>query len=42
MVCAVRRPHRHGLLQGEHPQILARMGLGMETVADGAQKPQCH
>jgi len=38
-VCALWRPNRHGLLQGEHPQILARMGMGMENVAVGIHRP---
>jgi len=29
---ALRRPNKTGLLQGEHPEIFARMGWGGEKV----------
>ena len=41
-VCALWGPHHHGVLQVENPQILARMGVGMENVAVGIHRPQYH
>jgi len=35
---ALCNPNMTGLLQGEHPEIFARIGVGAENVAFGVQK----